>query len=489
MAKVTLFYFLHSKSNQIYVRMMNFITTLSALLLIFTTENVQGSEVCYHPYGCYSDAYPFNEALVQLPQNPIDVGTIFTLYTRNNPTTGEFLNPTASRSPSRANFNPNKTTVVFVHGYVENKGRWYVPVMIKELLKFEDMNVIFCEWAKGARFPYHQAVGNTRLVGDQMSRMIEVIRNDTGINWKKLRLVGFSIGAHVAAYAAQNLKKKGLFVPRLTGLDPAAPYFETKHIDRRIDPTDAKFVDVIHTDSKTLFINGFGTIKRVGHVDFFPNGGYHQIGCGKLDIGIMEYFACSHYRSMRYFLESINHNNCPFYGYPCKSYEKFTKGECNRCPDEGCPQMGYHVTKPSRLLPLKFFLKTSNAVPYCAFHYQFIFHTNYGVFADLNDYVTVTLTGTNGTDIIELPHHYYGSGSKEKIVGLGTKYIGEPTNIHIGHSGILDAWYLRSVTVRRMHEYDDYSACYNKWLNGANEFTLKKNDCNCECIGYKDTVA
>ena len=69
------------------------------------------------------------------------------------------------------------------------------------------------------------------------------------------------------------------------GLDPAAPYYENEHIDVRLDPTDADFVDVIHTDSKTIIIHGFGTIQRMGHVDFFPNGGFHQIGCGKLDIG------------------------------------------------------------------------------------------------------------------------------------------------------------------------------------------------------------
>ena len=69
------------------------------------------------------------------------------------------------------------------------------------------------------------------------------------------------------------------------GLDPAAPYYENEHIDVRLDPTDADFVDVIHTDSKTIIIHGFGTIQRMGHVDFFPNGGFHQIGCWKLDIG------------------------------------------------------------------------------------------------------------------------------------------------------------------------------------------------------------
>ena len=54
-------------------------------------------------------------------------------------------------------------------------------------------------------------------LGAQLSHMIEVIRNDTGINWKKLHLIGFSIGSHLVGYAGHNLRMKGLLVPRITG--------------------------------------------------------------------------------------------------------------------------------------------------------------------------------------------------------------------------------------------------------------------------------
>lgn len=34
----------------------------------------------------------------------------------------------------------------------------------------------------------------------------------------------------------------------LSGLDPAEPYFQDTPEEVRLDPSDAKFVDVIHTD-------------------------------------------------------------------------------------------------------------------------------------------------------------------------------------------------------------------------------------------------
>lgn len=42
----------------------------------------------------------------------------------------------------------------------------------------------------------------------------------------------------------------------------------------RLDPTDADFVDVVHTD-----IDFLGSLTQSGHIDFYPNGGLDQRGC------------------------------------------------------------------------------------------------------------------------------------------------------------------------------------------------------------------
>ena len=44
------------------------------------------------------------------------------------------------------------------------------------------------------------------------------------------------------------------------GLDPAGPYFENTDPRVRLDPTDAQFVDVIHTDGTHNLLLGLGTI-------------------------------------------------------------------------------------------------------------------------------------------------------------------------------------------------------------------------------------
>lgn len=60
----------------------------------------------------------------------------------------------------------------------------------------------------------------------------------------------------------------------MTGLDPALPLFATADTTRKIDPSDAKLVDITHTNALQK-----GKLERSGNVDFFANGGMLQPGC------------------------------------------------------------------------------------------------------------------------------------------------------------------------------------------------------------------
>ena len=56
-------------------------------------------------------------------------------------------------------------------------------------------------------------------------------------------------------------------------MDPAKPYFDLVSIDKRIQPTDAKFVDIMHTNSGELWNGAVSFPDPLGQVDFYPNGG------------------------------------------------------------------------------------------------------------------------------------------------------------------------------------------------------------------------
>lgn len=69
-------------------------------------------------------------------------------------------------------------------------------------------------------------------------------------------------------------------------MDPAEPHFAKAQPPVRLDRSAANYVDVIHTDASAFIRGGLGIIEPIGHVDYFPNGGTDQPGCGK---SVVEY--------------------------------------------------------------------------------------------------------------------------------------------------------------------------------------------------------
>ena len=68
-----------------------------------------------------------------------------------------------------------------------------------------------------------------------------------GSSYDNFHILGASLGAHVAGYVGFYTRGK---LARITGLDPSGPLFHSVPASDRLDPSDAKFVDVIHTAGK-----------------------------------------------------------------------------------------------------------------------------------------------------------------------------------------------------------------------------------------------
>lgn len=70
-----------------------------------------------------------------------------------------------------------------------------------------------------------------------------------GLDPKDIHLVGHSLGSQIAGFAGKTFKiLTGHQVGRITGLDPAGPCFSHIDDDLRLKPSDAVYVDVIHSN-------------------------------------------------------------------------------------------------------------------------------------------------------------------------------------------------------------------------------------------------
>lgn len=144
----------------------------------------------------------------------------------------------------------------------------------------------------------------------------------------------------------------------------------------RLDPTDAVFVDVIHSCGGVL-----GFLQPLGKIDFYPNAGTAiQPGCccvpemmGKAFLLAGNLFAsthkrkrlltseiseaCSHGRSYVYFTESIN-SKTGLSATKCNSWDSYMNG---KCANSQVVLMGEHVDQTASGL---FFLRTRSSAPY-----------------------------------------------------------------------------------------------------------------------------
>ncbi|RUS81344.1 hypothetical protein EGW08_010911, partial [Elysia chlorotica] len=304
----------------------------------------QPTEICFPTSAGFNNKWPFAESAGKFPESPEAVGPIFELYTaqnhipqRLNYTTSDASNVNASTS-DEIQFYPQFPTKFIIHGFGNALGSSaWITDMRKAFQQHGDYNIVLVGW--DTAFPsYVQAICNSRVIAQLTVSVIQGLQQGHGLDLRDLHLIGHSLGAHVSSYVGRLMDSK---VARITGLDPAGPWFDTFNQDAKLDPSDAQFVDVIHTNGQSLNLyGGFGLLEQSGHVDFYPNGGEKQPGCLDGVVGGSETFlenffqgsmedmeesvlsavGCSHGRAYEIFTESINTESCRFKAFPCISY-------------------------------------------------------------------------------------------------------------------------------------------------------------------------
>ncbi|XP_014374188.1 lipase member H isoform X2 [Alligator sinensis] len=189
------------------------------------------------------------------------------LYTRQNQHCAETLSTVASNY-----LNVTKESIFIVHGYrPTGSPPVWIQDIIKLLLSIEDVNIIIVDWNRGATtLIYHNAFRKTRKVAEFLKERIDRMLAE-GASLDSIYMIGISLGAHISGFVGQMYNGR---LGRITALDPAGPLFRGKPHSERLDPSDAQFVDVIHSD-----IDGLGYREALGHIDFYPNGGTDQPGC------------------------------------------------------------------------------------------------------------------------------------------------------------------------------------------------------------------
>ncbi|XP_055844343.1 phospholipase A1-like [Episyrphus balteatus] len=239
----------------------------------------------------------------------------FYLYTQKNPDDPQEIFIGNETSLSESNFNSNDETRFIIHGW-QNDFTSDVNVEVRSaLLDVMDCNVISVDWSqKAISINYMKSKHNVPKVGEKVAEMIDFLANEGQMSLDKLRLIGHSLGAHVAGFAGKHVTSGQIHT--IIGLDPAWPLYTFNGCAKRLCDSDAQYVESIHTNGGLL-----GFLKPIGNADFYVNGGKSQPGCG-LDVGGI----CAHSRSFLYYAESIRDNH--FTSQKCTHWKYAVKRSC-----------------------------------------------------------------------------------------------------------------------------------------------------------------
>ncbi|XP_048003434.1 uncharacterized protein LOC125239791 isoform X1 [Leguminivora glycinivorella] len=169
--------------------------------------------------------------------------------------------------------NFKEKTVIYFTAFMEEPDDGSGLMVREAYMVRGDVNFIILDESRLEAGPwYFTAADNTWYIGRFAAKFIDYLVS-RGLDLAKTHLVGHSLGAQAAGVAGAFLTTGR--VSRITGLDPAGPLFCKLPLEQRLDPSDAEFVDVIHTDAGI-----FGFPVSLGHADFYPNAGISpQPGC------------------------------------------------------------------------------------------------------------------------------------------------------------------------------------------------------------------
>lgn len=321
-----------------------------------------------------------------LPHCPNAINTKMRLNTRKtgleiaNSEVLDWRNPQTLKDSS---FDPSKPIMIAAHGFLAHIDKEWLIEMMQVSIEMDDLNFVRVGWSGASQNPiYPQAAADTQTVAAEVSELLKQMVA-MGADLDKVWVIGHSLGAHLSGFVGHYMPGIG----RITGLDPAEPYFQGHHVDARLDASDGKFVDVIHTDGASIFYGGFGASDPMGHVDYYPNGGSKQPGCDMSITDIVDitsgkkYVVCNHERAIKLFIETLRQraegHSCHFKAHRCDSYDAFLKVECQQCGD-GCSVMGprSHSTRPNIAeTEVKMYFSTLDEYPFCA-HEMYDFTAN-----------------------------------------------------------------------------------------------------------------
>lgn len=235
-----------------------------------TAETTSNSNNVFNTTSCLEKPY-------RCPHPKINF-YLYTKRTQNNPEKLDVLDPDSLYD---THFNRAHPVKIVIHGFGGGRNLSPSPDIREGYFQVGEYNIIIVDYGDAVKEPcLSQMEWSPRFGGLCISQLVKFLANHPrGVKADKIHFIGYSVGAHMAGLAANYLSTEDGKIGRITGLDPTIFFYGGTNNSRDLDPSDAHFVDVLHTGAGIL-----GQWSPSGHADFYMNGGTSQPGCASTTI-------------------------------------------------------------------------------------------------------------------------------------------------------------------------------------------------------------
>ena len=204
----------------------------------------------------------------QRPPIPGKLGTIRTI------TFNKVIN---DFDPLGFSLTPGQKTIFLIHGWNSDPSVFNVASALQQS-RYQDADIISVDWSTFARnLNYLYVQGKVPVVAQCLFNVMKTL----GITPNDTKVIGHSLGAHIAGYASNNYRQDtNKSIGEIVGLDPAAPFWVeyNSNMSSGLDSTHAERVVVIHSSNSVFGLvgapqGGFGNYGNIGTLDIFIKKG------------------------------------------------------------------------------------------------------------------------------------------------------------------------------------------------------------------------
>lgn len=172
-----------------------------------------------------------------------NVNVSFYLYTRETQKRPVKLDTSDPKSILSAKFAKDRPLVILAHGFTGDRDFSPNKQIRPAYFKKDEFNIVSLDYRELVLDPcYATAVANLQTVANCTAQLINFLLDENLFTLDSIHVIGFSLGAHTAGMIA-NFMSEDRKLKRITGLDPAKPFFIFVDNEDRLDRTDAEFVE------------------------------------------------------------------------------------------------------------------------------------------------------------------------------------------------------------------------------------------------------